>query len=1383
MSMNDLPQGEKYIRNHRFHKRWHKVLMGLSSIVAFCTICALILPAITMERTCPIPEHIHTDACYTQVSPVQKMIPICTPETLNVHRHTSDCYGADGEVNCGYADFVVHTHDAECYDENGELWCPLPEIATHEHTDACYAQAGRELICGHDETDGSTGHTHDESCYGEDGKLQCSLPESEAVEEHHHTDDCYAEGRGELTCGRTEVILHRHVATCYDENGSLICGKMQVLQHQHSDACFQKTEVSADIDSLTCTNTDEHHVHTERCYGTWVLSCGLEEHTHTDTCYTTADDTPADAAEDEPALYNAAGKLNVSLLYDKQEPQSSHPDGVSYYTHTNMPGYLKLEPSGAETDLTGVTVTLTIPKKYVEKDSVSIPQFNTNSSSTEYEILPVTEDTDNYYARIHFTTYDKTQTLVLPFVLSFLDDVVPDNYKLPVTASSSAGNTTAPSIYKPEYKPWEITKFVNSNRYTEFSKDGAEVVVTPLEEGGNPYLDDRTYVDFAFIVNGCTREGSDLSDWRDACEVTLTDPLPKYTDKDGVEQIAVFDADKNPGWTLSADGASVSKTYTGTKSSDVLTQIYNDELHLRFPGLKFETLADQLIADLDNSVQLTAVPSNAAEGETHPEANDSLRFRLTRDPSAQGRFSKWAAKGDIYDVDSYKTNPYPWRIILHNDQKTTTPLRHVMIQDRKIIAENGETVLKGLDEALKFVRLESDSTFSKLGDGQTFADIIDKIVAYYTDGTTQTYTITQQDMDARGNFTIDFDENKTCNGYEIIFRDDYAMQYGEGVEFQVYTVYRDPDQTHVPDGTEKVRYANEARSVNSYQNGDQTVFVYLTQEGRYYMLPSAEKLSVEKITRFNADNDRWTGSTWEGVGGNTVGKTYCYTLRLKGYLLEPEVKQYEDLRVIDLLPDGVHYDKIYMIQQGNTGGPILDGGTKYQPEIIENYHNSGRTAVIFHLNAENLKKSLDVHTTYTDIYFGVTIDQDAHPGKVWNYVYAVGDNLEEYQNKTGGTEDIYDLNNNGRTDDMIAYGCSEATIIAAQSIYAEKFIAPEGSDNWSKQGLLVKTGTNFDYLLKITNETKAEYSGLVVYDTLPRSGDKDVFGTQDRSSEFDIHLRGVITPPEGYSVYYTTSMDVYQKSMADMVNADIWTNSVSDYSAVTAFKIVANAGTALNGESTFEARIPAQAPDQLDDASMAKLHEKTSQDQTSGTATWLEANNSFGFITTESPSVKESNTVWARIHFAGFCVKKVDGTSGSALSGAEFTLTDAAGNVIATVTSGEDGLMQFRELTEGTYTLTETKVPDGYMDNKLSITVTITQNPVTMEYNISFGNLYSGVGSSADPLRVQNYTTPMLPETGGKGPWAFYLTGGLLILSAAVLWLSGKHRKGARAFH
>lgn len=247
------------------------------------------------------------------------------------------------------------------------------------------------------------------------------------------------------------------------------------------------------------------------------------------------------------------------------------------------------------------------------------------------------------------------------------------------------------------------------------------------------------------------------------------------------------------------------------------------------------------------------------------------------------------------------------------------------------------------------------------------------------------------------------------------------------------------------------------------------------------------------------------------------------------------------------------------------------------------------------------------------------------------------------------------------------------------------------------------------------------------------------------------------------------------------MNTGIWTSSVSDYSAVTAFKIVADDETVLRGNSVFAVRIPVQATSALDEASMAMLQGKIPQDQTSGTATWLEANNSFGFQTNESPTVKESNTVWARIPFVGFCVKKVDGINGSAVSGAEFELTDAEGQVVATATNGEDGMFSFRELTEGRYTLTETKVPEGYMDNKLSITVTITQNPVTMEYGISFGDRSPGVGSSEDPLCLPNYTTPVLPSTGGAGTKLYTAGGALLIAAAAcLLYIQNKRRRGVQ---
>ncbi|MEI3063502.1 MAG: hypothetical protein V8S99_01625 [Oscillospiraceae bacterium] len=123
----------------------------------------------------------------------------------------------------------------------------------------------------------------------------------------------------------------------------------------------------------------------------------------------------------------------------------------------------------------------------------------------------------------------------------------------------------------------------------------------------------------------------------------------------------------------------------------------------------------------------------------------------------------------------------------------------------------------------------------------------------------------------------------------------------------------------------------------------------------------------------------------------------------------------------------------------------------------------------------------------------------------------------------------------GETGDKIAYAFSDATIIAAQSMYAEKFIAPAGSGSWSKQGLLVKAGSDFDYLLEIVNETAAVHTGLTVYDTLPCIGDPNLFGASGRGSEFPVRLRGAITPPEGYTVYYTTSPEVYTHSMEEMV--------------------------------------------------------------------------------------------------------------------------------------------------------------------------------------------------------------------------------------------------------
>ena len=355
MKRDILRDAEKYTKAHQRKKRWHQVVTVLACVVVFCTTYALILPAITMEKQCDIPEHTHTEACYTQVTSVEKKVPVCSAETLEIHQHADSCYDADGNLICGYANFVVHHHDAACYDENGVLWCPLPEIEGHQHsdscyfvpeqdpqtvhthTDACYTQERGDLICQeHMHTDAcytettvlicgleeSAGHQHDESCMDENGEIICGLECSEGHQHsencyetsreltcgidsaHQHTDDCYEWSRvltcdlptesaestavedaePVLVCTKPEIVLHRHTSDCFDADGNLICGQIQVLEHQHTDACFETVTEPIDTEALTCTNTDPDHVHTALCYGTWELTCGMEEHTHTESC-------------------------------------------------------------------------------------------------------------------------------------------------------------------------------------------------------------------------------------------------------------------------------------------------------------------------------------------------------------------------------------------------------------------------------------------------------------------------------------------------------------------------------------------------------------------------------------------------------------------------------------------------------------------------------------------------------------------------------------------------------------------------------------------------------------------------------------------------------------------------------------------------------------------------------------------------------------------------------------------------------------------------------------------------------------------------------------------------------------------------------------------
>ena len=151
-----------------------------------------------------------------------------------------------------------------------------------------------------------------------------------------------------------------------------------------------------------------------------------------------------------------------------------------------------------------------------------------------------------------------------------------------------------------------------------------------------------------------------------------------------------------------------------------------------------------------------------------------------------------------------------------------------------------------------------------------------------------------------------------------------------------------------------------------------------------------------------------------------------------------------------------------------------------------------------------------------------------------------------------------------------------------------------------------------------------------------------------------------------------------------------------------------------------------------------------------------------------------------------FDLVKVDGTNNKLLDGAEFELADGntklsfvkdtAGNY-RVAAAGEDGTTTTITVKNGkvniyglagkTYTLTETKAPDGY--NKLVTSETVDLTEGSKAHATFDADVYKDGG-----VVVKNNAGTVLPSTGGMGTTLFYVVGGGLMVAAVVLLVTKK---------
>lgn len=134
--------------------------------------------------------------------------------------------------------------------------------------------------------------------------------------------------------------------------------------------------------------------------------------------------------------------------------------------------------------------------------------------------------------------------------------------------------------------------------------------------------------------------------------------------------------------------------------------------------------------------------------------------------------------------------------------------------------------------------------------------------------------------------------------------------------------------------------------------------------------------------------------------------------------------------------------------------------------------------------------------------------------------------------------------------------------------------------------------------------------------------------------------------------------------------------------------------------------------------------------------------------------------------------------AGNATENAVYRVAKADETGTTTITTPENGKVDFQGLKNGEYTLTETEAPAGY--NKLASAIGVkvdgknngtdtTNATVTITYNNNNnGSVYDQTASNG-VIPVQNKSGVVLPGTGGMGTIAFTVIG-VLVIALGVAW-------------
>ncbi len=784
-----------------------------------------------------------------------------------------------------------------------------------------------------------------------------------------------------------------------------------------------------------------------------------------------------------------------------------------------------------------LTLKIVMPNQFIE----GVDASDTSNQQDKKVDIGIKTTTITYT----FTNMTGGFSLDVPIKLINKNYDTPEGYKLPIEVSIyEEGNPvpldTQTMSYQYTLKKYAITKFISLDGQggTWTDRDNQEVYAGEEDPDKPGYVtsDIAKTEKVRFSITNDISPG--IYGGRYLEKIIVEDKLP-----DG----AVFLPEDNPDWTYD----SVTRIAKLEKIDAVRSDLsYRHILNLRFPGVKVKTL-------MANEGTVTAIPKEKPDYEKNMVGTDSITFKLKTEktkPSENFSLSvrKYAVNSRLVDDPKKPEDKENWEVewqLSANTNETLDGVYDVSLHDHSLDSRMKYTKVE-LPQTTNFESMVTLSAIRADGQKEVISDSIDlsKESFFYT-------------------MPVDTD-------YRELFLEGQLKDGNKGYQYKIFTKLINPSEVKVPEDKEYTRFSNTLKATFT------RVGVTKTKIGTHYA--ELYRLSEPMIA---LDKER-TGE--ESLFLNQKSSFY---LKLTSTNLGTEENRtsmaLQNVVVVDILPLGAEYvENSAMIIPEKTNKQTELRALK-KPQIIRDYKNTGRVALIWTLNDFNIEttssKTDQEHFLY--IIYDVKTTKNSVEGNNKNAAFLLFDSSDGVQpNKQKLVNDIYKIGKDklnqilGATDSFNYIPPKELITYKEVKGNVDQGVVKSPGVGHSE------IGEDGSYFLNIYNNSAYDQSILSVIDVFPHVGDKNSSKDKDgerkpRHSDFSIKLTGEIAVPEGYTLYYTTDEpDVSSEKINGFFQSASWQTQVADYGEVTAIKVVMDQGHKLKAGASIRIEVPFTVP-------------------------------------------------------------------------------------------------------------------------------------------------------------------------------------------------------------